>query len=113
VGAELARGGFHYRGLRHAQARGRAEVLRYGPSWVRWSSATPWISHTLRWLPHDPLGGERRYGKGRRKRTSDIAVVSGKELILLEVNARRVTANAVATGEVAEALGEVSPTSWS
>src|ERR1700722_1165492 len=55
---------FHYRGLRHAQARGRAEVLRYGPSWVRWSSATPWISHTLRWLPYDPLGGERRYGKG-------------------------------------------------
>src|SRR5258708_34142829 len=57
---------------------------------------------------HATVLGEQRYGRGGGRRTSDIAVVWGRELILFEVNARGVTASAMATGEVTWALGEVS-----
>ena len=100
--------GFHYRALRHAQAQGQAEVLRYsrfmGEVVERYTLD---LAHAAM-DSHATVLGEQRYGKGGGKRTSDIAVVWGKELILFEVHARRVTASAMATGEVTEALGEVS-----
>ncbi len=100
--------GFHYRALRHAQAQGQAEVLRYsrfmGEVVERYALD---LAHAAM-DSHATVLGEQCYGKGGGKRTSDIAVVWGKELILFEVHARRVTASAMATGEVTEALGEVS-----
>ncbi len=100
--------GFHYRALRHAQAQGQAEVLRYsrfmGEVVERYALD---LAHAAM-DSHATVLGEQRYGKGGGKRTSDIAVVWGEELILFEVHARRVTASAMATGEVTEALGEVS-----
>ena len=100
--------GFHYRALRHAQAQGQAEVLRYsrfmGEVVERYALD---LAHAAM-DSHATVLGEQRYGKDGGKRTSDIAVVWGKELILFEVHARRVTASAMATGEVTEAIGEVS-----
>jgi len=100
--------GFHYRALRHAQAQGQAEVLRYsrfmGEVVERYALD---LAHAAM-DSHATVLGEQRYGKGGGKRTSDIAVVWGKELILFEIHARRVTASAMATGEVTEALSEVS-----
>jgi hypothetical protein len=52
--------------------------------------------------------GEQRYGKGGGKRTPDVAVVWGRDLILFEVHARRVKADVLATGEEGEALEEIS-----
>ncbi len=52
--------------------------------------------------------GEQRYGKGGGKLTTDVAVIWDRDLILFEVHARRVKADALAIGEVTEALEEVS-----
>jgi len=100
--------GFHYRALRHAQALGKAEVLRYsrftGEVVERYALDLAYAAID----GHATVLGEQRYGKGGGKRTSDVAVVWGRDIILFEVHARRVTASAMATGQVTEALGEVS-----
>ncbi len=100
--------GFHYRALTRAQTSGQAAVLRYS----RFMGEV--VERYALDLAHAAIDGratvlgEQRYGKGAGKRTSDVAVVWGKDLILFEVHARRVTASAMATGQLAEALGEVS-----
>ncbi|MGA9876886.1 MAG: hypothetical protein WBQ21_13880 [Solirubrobacteraceae bacterium] len=52
--------------------------------------------------------GDQAYGKGGGRLTSDVAVVSGRDLILVEVHARRVAATAAIVGTTAEATKEVS-----
>lgn len=101
--------GFHYRALTHAQrSLGKDASARYS----RFIGEVV-ESYALN-LAHAAMDGkasvlgEQRYGKGGGQRTSDVAVVWDKELILFEVHARRVTASAMASGEVTEALGEVS-----
>ena len=100
--------GFHYRALTYAQAQGQADVMRYSRFM---GEAVEQYALDLAHAAVDGLAtvlGEQRYGKGGGKRTSDVVVVSGKDLILFEVHARRVTASAMATGELAEVLDEVS-----
>jgi hypothetical protein len=100
--------GFHYRALTHAQSLGSDVSGRY----TRFVGET--VERYALELAHAAIDtratvlGEQRYGKGGGKRTSDVAVVSGEDLILFEVHARRVAASAMATGEITEALGEVS-----
>jgi hypothetical protein len=100
--------GFHYRALRHAQSLGKDESARYtrfiGEAVERYALDLAHVALDSR----ATVLGEQHYGKGGGQRTSDIAVIWGNELILFEVHARRVTASAMATGEVTEALGEVS-----
>ena len=100
--------GFHYRALTHAQSLGSEVLSRY----TRFVGEV--VERYALELAHAAIDsratvlGEQRYGKGGGQRTSDVSVVWGKDLVLFEVHARRVTASAMATGEVTEALGEVS-----
>jgi hypothetical protein len=100
--------GFHYRALTHAQSLGSEVSGRYsrfvGEVVERYALELANAAID----PHATVLGEQRYGKGGGQRTSDVAVVWGADLILFEVHARRVTASAMASGEVNEALGEVS-----
>ena len=100
--------GFHYRALTHAQSLGSDVSGRYtrlvGEAVERYALDLAHAAIDSRATVLD----EQRYGKGGGQRTSDVAVGWGKDLILFEVHARRVTAHAMATGEVSEALGEVS-----
>jgi hypothetical protein len=100
--------GFHYRALTHAQSLGSDVSGRYsrfvGEVVERYALE---LAHAAI-DPHATVLGEQRYGKGGGRRTSDVAVVWGNDLILFEVHARRVTASAMASGEVTEAMGEVS-----
>lgn len=52
--------------------------------------------------------GEQSYGKGGGRRTSDVAVVIGEDLILLEANARRVAAEPLVTGDPQDATNELA-----
>lgn len=101
--------GFHYRALTHARhVQGEAKLLRY----TRFMGEV--VEQYALDLAHAAMDsratvlGEQRYGRGGGNRTSDVAVVWGRDLILFEVHARRVAATALATGEVTEALSEVS-----
>jgi hypothetical protein len=100
--------GFHYRALSHAQSLGQAEVLRYS----RFMGET--VERYALDLAHAGIDGratvlgEQTYGRGGGNRTSDVAVLWDRDLMLFEVHARRITASAMATGRLAEALIEVS-----
>jgi hypothetical protein len=56
----------------------------------------------------DEVFGEQRYGRNDSERTSDVAIVSGTDLVLFEIHARRVSATAAVRGSVAEATLEVT-----
>jgi hypothetical protein len=56
----------------------------------------------------DTVFGEQRYGPNDSERTSDVAIASGKDLVLFEIHARRVSAAAAVSGTAAEATLEVS-----
>jgi hypothetical protein len=101
--------GFHFRALTHAQKSEGSKVSgRYntfmGEVVERYALdlAHAAVDDRARVL------GEQPYGKGGGKRTTDVAVVWGRDLILFEVHARRVKADVLAIGEVTEALEEVS-----
>jgi hypothetical protein len=101
--------GFHYRAMTHAQRKlSQSEQLRYtrfvGEAVERYALdlAQAAVKSPARVI------GEQRYGKGGEKRTSDVAIVSGADLILFEVHARRVAAGVAVTGITAEATAEVS-----
>jgi hypothetical protein len=101
--------GFHYRAMTHAQRSEGAEISgkytrfagevveRYALDLVE--AAAPTSVRVM---------GEQTYGKGGGRRTSDVAIVCGSDLILFEVHARRVAATAAVTGTVADATLEVS-----
>ncbi len=101
--------GFHYRAMSHAQKLGSAELLCYtrfvGEIVERYAldlarAAIPAPATVL---------GEQAYGKGGGKRTSDVAIVWGKDdLVLFEIHARRVAATVAVTGTAAQATTEVS-----
>jgi hypothetical protein len=100
--------GFHYRAHAHAKTLGDENLLMYS----RYMGEA--VERYTIDLAHAAIDGratvlgEQSYGKGGGKKTSDVAVVWGKDLILFEVHARRITGNAMATGELTAALGEVT-----
>lgn len=101
--------GFHFRALTHAQ---RSEGSKVSGRYNTFMGEV--VERYALDLAHSAIDdrarvlGEQPYGKGGGKRTPDVAVVWGRDLILFEVHARRVKADVLATGEEAEALEEVS-----
>jgi hypothetical protein len=101
--------GFHYRALTYAQkiegSEASAKYTRFAGEVVERYAldlAEAAIPPPARVLP------EQRYGKGGGKRTSDIAVIWGHDVILFETHARRVAANAAVVGDARDATLEVS-----
>jgi hypothetical protein len=58
--------------------------------------------------PPATVMGEQGYGKGEGKKTSDVAILTGSDLILFEANARRVGAEPLVTGDPLEAANELT-----
>lgn len=101
--------GFHYRTMSEAQrSAGGAASARYtrfiGEVVERYALdlAESAIQPPVRAL------GEQRYGRHGGQLTSDLAIVSNTDLVLFEINARRVAATAAVTGTVADATLEIS-----
>jgi hypothetical protein len=107
--------GFHYRAMRVAQAEdadkteGRTDhVQRYTAF-----AGEVFEQYCLRLaegaVPSPAVVmGEQPYGPGGGKRTSDVAVVIGDDLVLIEVNARRVGAEPLLTGDPLDASDELT-----
>jgi hypothetical protein len=100
--------GFHYRVLRRAQQAGSATSEKY----LRFSGEITELYAldlaTAATSEPDVVIGEQPYGPNNSERTSDVAIVSGTDLVLFEIHARRVSANAAVGGSAAEATLEVS-----
>jgi len=107
--------GVHYRAMRAAQtadaekADGRTNhVQRYT------AFAGQVFEHYCLRLARDAIPapaqvlGEQAYGKGGGQKTSDVAVVIGADLVLFEVNARRVGAEPLLTGDPLDATNELT-----
>lgn len=100
--------GFHYRALRGAQEMGPKTSGKY----QRFAGEI--VELYALDLAHAGLAeaetafGEQRYGPNDGERTSDVAIVSDKDLVLFEIHARRVSAAAAVSGTAAEATLEVS-----
>jgi hypothetical protein len=101
--------GFHYRALTHAQREGEKTSAKYtrfaGEVIERYALdlAEATAPESVRVMGEQPYGG-----KGDPKLTSDVAIVTGSDLILFEVHARRVAATAAVTGTASEASLEIS-----
>jgi hypothetical protein len=107
--------GFHYRAIRVAQAedadkaKGRMDhVQRYTAF-----SGEVFEQYCLRLakgaVPSPAIVmGEQPYGRGGGQRTSDVAVLIGDDLVLVEVNARRVGAEPLLTGDPLDASEELT-----
>lgn len=100
--------GFHYRALRRAEHEGKetsARYLRFAGEFTELYAldlATAGVSEP------DVVFGEQPYGPNGGERTSDVAIVSGRDLVLFEIHARRVSAVAAVRGSVTDATLEVS-----
>jgi len=100
--------GFHYRALRRAQEMGpktSGKYKRFAGEIVELYALD--LADAGR-AEADTVFGEQRYGPNDGERTSDVAIVSGKDLVLFEIHARRVSAAAAVSGTAAEATLEVS-----
>ena len=101
--------GFHYRALTHAQ---RSEGSAASGKYTRFAGEV--VERYALDLAHGAappsvrVMGEQPYGKGAGRRTSDVALICGPDLVLFEVHARRVAATALVTGSAVEATLEVS-----
>lgn len=107
--------GFHYRAIRAAQhedaaaADGRTDhVQRYTAF-----AGQVFERYCLRLAEHGVpapavVMGEQPYGRGGGQKTSDIALVAGKDLVLFEVNARRVGTQPLLTGDPLDASEELT-----
>jgi hypothetical protein len=107
--------GFHYRAIRVAQAEDAAEsggrtdhVQRYtafaGQVFEKYC-----LSLAEDGLPAPAVVmGEQQYGRGGGQKTSDVAVIVGEDLVLFEVNARRVGAEPLLTGDPLDASNELT-----
>jgi hypothetical protein len=101
--------GFHYRAMIHAQRSVGAEMSGKYTSFAGEVVERYALDLAEAAAPHSVrVMGEQTYGKGGGKRTSDVALVYGSDLILFEVHARRVAATAAVIGTAAEATLEVS-----
>lgn len=100
--------GFHYRALRQGQELGGKTSGKY----LRFvGEITELYALDLAndaFTQADTVFGEQRYGPNDRERTSDVAIVLDKDLVLFEVHARRVSAAAATGGTTAEATLEVT-----
>lgn len=107
--------GFHYRAMRMAQASdANAEDDRTNHVQRYTAFAGQVFEKYCLGLARGAIAapalvcGEQRYGKGGGQKTSDIAVLIGEDLILFEVNARRVGAEPLLTGDPLDATNELT-----
>ena len=101
--------GFHYRAMVHAQQRTPPESLKYttyvGEVVERYALDLAEATFTA----SERVFGEQPYRtKDGDAYTSDVAVVSGEDLVLFEVHSRRVAATAAVSGDAVAATTEVS-----
>lgn len=107
--------GFYYRPMRVAQvedknaADGRTDHVQRYTAFAGQVFEAYCLRLAQEWVPKPAVVlGEQRYGKGGGRRTSDIAIVIGEDLIVFEVNARRVGAEPLVTGDPQDATAELT-----
>jgi hypothetical protein len=107
--------GFYYRVMRAAQDEDAATADRRTDRVQRF---TAYAGHVFEAYclarareavrEHGIVLGEQRYGKGGGQKTSDVAVLIGEDLILFEVNARRIGAEPLLIGDPQDASDELT-----
>jgi hypothetical protein len=100
--------GFHYRALRRAQQEGEDTSVKYQRFAGEITELYALDLANAAVAEPDEVFGEQRYGRNGGERTSDVAVVSGTDLVLFEIHARRVSAAAAVSGTAAQATLEIS-----
>jgi hypothetical protein len=107
--------GFHYRAMRVAQAEDAAQSGGRTDHVQRYTAFAGQVfeQYCLRLAregvpPPAVVMGEQRYGRGGGQKTSDVAVAIGEDLVLFEVNARRVGAEPLLTGDPLDASEELT-----
>jgi hypothetical protein len=107
--------GFHYRAMKMAQAddaseaRGRTDHVQNYTAYTGHVFEQYCLRHARAALgDRSTVLGEQAYGQHLDKLTSDVAVLSGTDLILFEANARRVGAEPVVSGDPLQAAQELS-----
>lgn len=107
--------GFHYRAMRVAQAEDAAVVDGRRDHVQRYTAYAGQVfekyclglaRETL--APPALVMGEQRYGRGGGQKTSDVAVLIGEDLILFEVNARRIGAETLVSEDPLDAANELT-----
>lgn len=106
--------GFHYRVMRVAQAEdaakdGRADHVQRYTAYAGQVFEAYCLGQARSGVPKPALVmGEQKYGKGGGRKTSDVAILIGDDLVLFEVNARRVGAEPLLTGDPLDASEELA-----
>lgn len=107
--------GFHYRAMRVAQSEDAEKAGGRGDHVQRYTAfaGQAFEAYCLRlardYVPQPAIVlGEQSYGKGGGRKTSDIAVAIGGDLILFEANARKVSAVPLVTGDPQDATLELT-----
>lgn len=107
--------GFHYRAMRVAQAEdaaatdGRTDHVQRYTAYAGQVFEAYCLGLARDGIPEPAIVmGEQKYGKGGGQKTSDVAVVIGDDLVLFEVNARRVGAEPLLTGDPLDASEELT-----
>lgn len=107
--------GFHYRAMRVAQAEdaattdGRVDHVQRYTAYAGQVFEAYCLELARDGVPEPALVmGEQEYGKGGGQKTSDVAVLIGNDLVLFEVNARRVGAEPLLTGDPLDASEELT-----
>ena len=107
--------GFHYRALRVAQSKdgdnqdGRTDHVQRYTAYAGQVFEQYCLEQALAAVPPPAIVlGEQPYGRGGEKKTSDVAVLIGEDLLLFEANARRVGAQPLITGDPLDATEELT-----
>jgi hypothetical protein len=100
--------GFHYRALRRAQQAGSGTSAGYQRFAGEVTELYALDLAMAAVTNPDAVLGEQRYGRNDSERTSDVAIVSGSDLVLFEIHARRVSATVAVSGSASEATLEVT-----
>lgn len=102
--------GFHYSALRRAQRADSGTSARYQRFAGEITELYALDLARAAVTAPDAVFGEQPYGRSRvgGERTSDVAMVFGRDLVLFEIHARRVSAAAAVSGFAADVTLEVS-----
>jgi len=107
--------GFYYRVMRVAQAEdvaaadGRTDHVQRFTAYAGHAFEKYCLRMAREGVPKPALViGEQKYGKGGGQKTSDVAVLIGNDLVLFEVNARRVGAEPLLTGDPLDVSEELT-----
>jgi hypothetical protein len=106
--------GFHYRAMRVAQSEDAGRAGGRGDHVQRYTAYAGQVFEAYclslaRGVITPPalVLGEQPYGKGGGRKTSDVAVLEGEDLVLFEINARRVGVEPLLSGDPLDATNEL------